>query len=87
MEEDVSEGELVELTGDDTFAAVCAGMEETRLLQAIENLPELYRDALYYRFVLQFSVPETAQTMGQSISATKKQIQRGKRKLLKLLEE
>ena len=74
-------------TEDKTFAEVCARTEETRLLQAIEELPESYRDALYYRFVLQFTVPETAQAMEQSIAATRKQIQRGKRKLLKLLGE
>lgn len=72
---------------DETFAAVCAGIEEGRLLAAINSLPELYRDALYYRFVLDFSLRETAQTTGKSLAATKKQLQRGKQKLLSLLQE
>ncbi len=72
---------------DDTFAAVCARTEETRLLQAIRMLPERYCDALYYRYVLELSVPETARALEQSVAATKKQIQRGKKKLLEILGE
>ena len=79
--------EQQEQTKDDTFTAVCAKMEETRLLQAIEKLPESYRDVLYYRFVLQFSLVETAQAMELSVPAAKKRVQRGKQKLLELLEE
>lgn len=87
LEEAAGAQEPGQRTEDKTFAAVCARMEETRLLQAIEQLPDSYRDALYYRFVLQFSVAETAQAMEQNVTATRKRIQRGKQKLLKLLEE
>ena len=87
LEDDVCEQDLAEQAEDNTFSKVCARMDETRLLQSIEKLPDRYRDALYYRFVLQFSVNETAQSMEQSVSATKKQIQRGKQKLLDLLRE
>lgn len=87
LDEALPEREQNSPTDDETFSAVCAGIEETRLLTAINSLPELYRDALYYRFVLQFSVAETAQTTGKSIAATKKQLQRGKQKLLALLRE
>ena len=79
--------ENADRTEDETFAQVCAKMEETRLLRAIEKLPESYRDVLYYRFVLQFSAAETARAMELSVSAAKKRIQRGKQKLLELLEE
>ena len=74
-------------TGDETFAAACANIDEARLLAAIESLPERYRDALYCRFVLQLTAAQTARAMGQSLAATKKQIQRGKQKLLTLLRE
>ena len=74
-------------TGDETFAAACANIDEARLLAAIESLPERYRDALYCRFVLQLTAAQTARAMGQSLAATKKQIQRGKQKLLALLRE
>ena len=79
--------ENVDRTEDETFALVCANMEETRLLRAIEKLPESYRDVLYYRFVLQFSAVETARAMELSVAAARKRIQRGKQKLLELLEE
>jgi RNA polymerase sigma-70 factor (ECF subfamily) len=86
--QDAVDGQTIpEPTEDDTFAAVCARTEETRLLQAIRMLPERYCDALYYRFVLQLSVPETARALEQSVAATKKQIQRGKKKLLEILGE
>ena len=87
LEEDFQDSLLPGGTDDETFAAACAQIEQTRLLAAINSLPELYRDALYYRFVLQFSVTETAQTTGKTISAVKKQLQRGKQKLLELLQE
>ncbi len=87
LEDAVFEQDPPDRTEDETFASVCADMDEERLLAAIERLPEIYRDALYFRFVLQFSAAETARAMGQSLAATKKQIQRGKQKLLALLRE
>ncbi len=87
LEEDAPEQDPAGYAEDETFEKVCRNMGEARLLQSIELLPELYRDVLYYRYVLQFSVPETAQSMEQSVFATKKQIQRGKQKLLELLGE
>lgn len=87
LDDELIERRIVGNTADETFAAVCAGMEKTRILRSIEALPERYRDALYDRFVLRLSTAETAKAMGQSVSATKKQIQRGKQMLLKLLEE
>ena len=87
LEDAADAWDRAEQTEDKTFAEVCAKMGESRLLQAIAQLPERYRDALYYRFALQFSVAETAQAMEQSVSATKKQVQRGKQKLLELLGE
>ena len=73
--------------GDATFDAVCAQAGEKRLLETIRKLPDIYRDALYCRYVLQFSVSETARAMGQSVSATKKRLQRGRQKLMALLRE
>ena len=87
LDDSLAEAELADPMQDGTFAAAVAQIEEKRLLDAIESLPEIYRDALYFRFVLRLSVGETAQTMGQSVFATKKQIQRGKQKLLALLKE
>lgn len=87
LDDDLTERKIARGAEDETFAAVCAGMDEARILRSIEALPERYRDALYYRFVLRFSVAETARAMGQHVPATKKQIQRGKQKLLTLLRE
>lgn len=46
-----------------------------------------YRDVLYYHFVMEVPVPELAKTLNQSLAATKKQLVRGKKRLLQLLEE
>ena len=85
LDDGLEETDLGGRLRDETFAAAVEQIEERELLEAIKALPELYRDALYFRYVLQLSIAETAQATGQSVSATKKQIQRGRRKLMVLL--
>lgn len=64
---------------------ICSRMEARRVVEAMKQLDEKYRNALYYHFVLELSVPETAKALGQTREATKKQLVRGKKLLLKLL--
>ena len=62
-------------------------MEYNRVLEAMKVLEPKYRDVLYYHFVMEVPVPELANNLNQSLAATKKQLVRGKKKLLQLLEE
>lgn len=65
---------------------LCEKIEYEHVLDALKRLEPKYREVLYYHFVLEIPVPQTAKTLNQSLSATKKQLVRGKKKLLELLE-
>lgn len=73
------------LSDEDFVFAVCNKMEYEKVVEAIKSLSEIYRDVLYYHFVLELSVGETAEHLGRSVDTTKKQLVRGKRLLLGLL--
>lgn len=71
---------------DNTFLEViCDKIEYDEAVKAIKSLDEKYRDALYYHFVLELTIPTTAKSLNQTVAATKKQLVRGKKMLLNLL--
>lgn len=76
----------IEDLSDDTFLEViCNKVEYDKVVRAINSLDEKYRDALYYHFVMEMTVPQTAKSLNQTLSATKQQLVRGKKMLLSLL--
>lgn len=77
--EDIGEKDFVEI--------ICERMDYEKVVAAVQNLHEPYREALYYHFVMELSVPETAKLLNQTKAATKKQLVRGKKMLMKLLEQ
>lgn len=64
---------------------VCRGIEYERIVEAIASLDEIYRDALYYHFVLEMSVPEVAKLLDCKVSTVKQRLVRGKKLLHKQL--
>lgn len=62
--------------------ALCAQTDFHRLLEVIAALPVIYREALYYHFVLEFTIGEVAQLLHISPSAAKQRLVRGKKLLL-----
>lgn len=77
---------VLDLSDDKFIEYLCQKIEYTRVLEAIKLLEPKYRDALYHHFVMEVPVPQLAKYLNQSVSATKKQLVRGKKKLLLLLE-
>lgn len=72
---------------DDTFVEfICNKIDRDQIVAAIKSLSEKYRDVLYYHFVMELTVPQTAKLLDQTTSTTKKQLVRGKKMLLSLLE-
>lgn len=72
---------------DDKFVEhICKRLEYEQVLQAIARLEEKYKWVLYYHFVMEIPVPKVAEMLQQSVATTKKQLVRGKKKLLTLLE-
>ncbi len=80
--------ERIEHISDEDFTKrICAKLEYNRIVEAINSLDEIYKTVLYYHFVLGLSVKETSSLLDRSISATKKQLVRGKKLLLERLEK
>lgn len=78
----------LEEPSDNTFLEmICVKFEYDKIIDAIKTLDEKYRDVLYYHFVLELTVPQTARSLNQTISSTKKQLVRGKKILISLLEK
>lgn len=73
------------VSDDMFFEQICQKMDYDTVVQAIRSLDEIYRDVLYYHYVLGMPVSIVAKTVGRSVSTTKKQLVRGKKILLKLL--
>ncbi|MBO6062096.1 MAG: sigma-70 family RNA polymerase sigma factor [Clostridia bacterium] len=62
-------------------------MEYRRVKAAIDRLDPVYRDALYYHFVLEMTISQTAELLGRKGPTVKKQLVRGKKLLLDILEK
>ena len=80
--------EGIEDLSDDTFLEViCNKFEYDKVVEAIHSLNEKYRDAMYCHYVMEMTVPQTARSLNQKLSATKQQLVRGKKMLLSLLSK
>lgn len=80
--------EGIEDLSDDTFLElICNKYEYDKVVQAIKLLNEKYRDAMYCHYVMEMTVPQTAKSLNQKLSATKQQLVRGKKMLLSLLSK
>ena len=72
---------------DDKFVEhICERIEYEQVMQAIARLEEKYKWVMYYHFVMEIPIPKVAEMLQQSVATTKKQLVRGKKKLLTLLE-
>lgn len=60
-------------------------IEYERIVEAIASLDEIYREALYYHFVLEMSVPEVAKLLDCKVSTVKQRLVSGKKLLHKQL--
>lgn len=77
----------IEEISDDTFVeTLCNKIEYDKIIAAIKALDKKYRDVLYYHFVMDLTVPETSKMLNQTVPTTKKQLVRGKKILLKMLQ-
>ena len=78
--------DIEELSDDSFMEFLCNKIDYDQIVEAIKSLSEKYRDVLYYHFVMELTVPQTAKVLNQSTSTTKKQLVRGKKMLLSLLK-
>lgn len=72
---------------DNIEAQVFDTIECQKIIDALKLLPVQYRDVLYLRYVEEYKFPEIAHLLGLNQELVKKRAQRGKKKLLELLED
>ncbi len=77
---------IEELSDDSFIEFLCNKIDYEQIVEAINSLEEKYRYVLYYHFVMELSVPQTAKSLNQTLTTTKKQLVRGKKMLLNLLD-
>ena len=85
MEYDVEH--IQELSDARFLDILCEKAEYQQILELIKSMDKRYQEVLYYHFVLELTIPETAKILGRTKETTKKQLSRGKKILLHLLEE
>lgn len=78
--------EIMQLSDDDFLEVIFQRAAYQEVVSAIGRLDPKYADVLYYHFVLELSVPEVAKTLGRNVPAVKKQLVRGKKQLLSILD-
>lgn len=74
------------ITDSEFIDRICNKSEYEQVISAIKSLDNIYRNSLYYHFVLELPIQEVSKILNQSLSTTKKQLVRGKKRLLALLE-
>lgn len=78
---------ITELSDDRLVEMISSGMAYDRILQVIASMDDIYRDALYAHFVLELSIPETANLLNCKTATAKQRLVRGKKLLQKQLSE
>ena len=67
---------------DDAFVEkICNSIEYERILSSIVSMKDIYKEAMYYHFVMDLSVPEVANMLGCKVSTVKQRLVRGKKLL------
>ncbi len=69
----------------DFVESICSKLNYEDLVAIIESLDRKYSEVLYYHFVLELTISETAKILKQNLSTTKMQLVRGKKQLIDLI--
>lgn len=69
------------------WESLCTKLDYEQLLRAIGSLPPMYREVLYYHFVLGLTIPEVAKGLDIKLSTAKQRLVRGKQALLDAIEK
>ncbi len=73
------------ISDDEFITSICEKIEYKKIVECIDKLSEKYKNALYFHFVLEMSIKDTAKSLNQTVTATHQQLVRGKKMLLDLL--
>ncbi len=73
------------LSDNDFVEYICRKLDYEELITKMKSLDRKYCEVLYYHFVLELTVSETAKILKQNVSTTKMQLVRGKKQLINLM--
>ena len=75
------------LSSGEFWETVCSKLDYEALVGIIAAMPRTYREVLYYHFVLEFTMPEVAQSLDLKLATAKQRLVRGKKLLMQALEK
>lgn len=76
--------EKIQAPNDNKFVdEICLRLDYQDVINVMDSLDDKYREVLYYHFVLDLSIPETAKLLNRNFNTVQKQLVRGKELLLK----
>lgn len=80
--------EKIQVPNDNSFIdEICLRLNYQEALEVIDSLDDKYREVLYYHFVLDLTIPETAELLNRNFNTVQKQLVRGKEMLLKKIQK
>lgn len=75
------------LSDSEFISRICTECRYEQAVSAIKSLSPVYGDVLYYHFVMDLTIPQTARALGRKETTVRKQLVRGKKLLLDLIEK
>lgn len=76
-----------EMSDERFFELICNRITYEEVISAIARLDEKYEDVLYMYYALEMPLSEIAQVLGRKLPTVKKQLARGRAKLLEFIGE
>ena len=73
------------MTDEHFFEKLSISKDYEKIVSAIRNLNDTYRDVMFYHFVCEMKIKDIADVLGRKRSTVQQQIIRGKKKLLEIL--
>ncbi len=78
----------IQTPSDDRFVdEICLRLDCQDVIEVIDSLDDKYREVLYYHFVLDLTIPETAELVNRKFNTVQKQLVRGKELLLEKISK
>lgn len=93
MEKSKRRSELIRLddvknmTDEHFYEKLSVTEDYEKIVSAIRNLNDTYRDVMFYHYVCEMKIKDIADLLGKKNSAVRQQLVRGKKMLIEILEK
>ena len=75
------------MTDEHFFEKLSVSKDYEKIVSAIRNLNDTYRDVMFYHYVCEMKIKDIADLLGKKNSAVRQQLVRGKKMLIEILEK